>query len=129
MFEKALEEPTDARFVIGAFDGDALIGICGFVPLVWDAFRDFANTGTLIQMYVRAAYRGKKIGLGLAQAVLQEAFQIPGIDRILLTVVPDNSNAIRVYEQASFKVASPAKELSPENAEKVMVARRLENKG
>ena len=32
MFEKALEQPVDDRFVIGAFDQKVLIGICGFIP-------------------------------------------------------------------------------------------------
>ena len=36
MFEKHLENPTDNRFVMGAFDRDELIGICGFVPIAND---------------------------------------------------------------------------------------------
>ena len=36
MFEKALEQLVDARFVIGAFDHDELTGIFGFIPFVPD---------------------------------------------------------------------------------------------
>ena len=34
MFEKALEQPVDARFVIGAFEHDDRPGICDFIPFV-----------------------------------------------------------------------------------------------
>lgn len=102
MFEKALDGPVDDRFVIGAFDRQALIGICGFIPFVSDYHHEFSKAGTLIQMYVRPAYRGRKIGLGLVKALLQEAFKIAGIEQIVLGVKEGNISAIRVYEQAGF---------------------------
>ena len=52
MFEKALEQPMDDRFLIGAFDQHELIGICGFVPLA--SFQpELAGVGEIIQVYVR----------------------------------------------------------------------------
>ena len=68
MFEKALEQPVDDRFVIGAFDQKQLIGICGFIPFVPDTSQDFGAAGALIQMYVRSTYSGQKIGLRLVEA-------------------------------------------------------------
>lgn len=103
MFEAAIEEPVDERFVIGAYDGEALIGICGFLPFVSKDFAELERTGTIIQMYVRAAYRSRKIGLGLTKAVLEEGFKNPEIQQILLGVKKGNVSAQRVYEQAGFR--------------------------
>lgn len=103
MFEKALEQPFDERFVIGAFDQKALIGICGFIPFVLDNNLDLSNVGTIIQMYVRAMYSGRKIGLNLVKATIREAFTLPDIEQIMLGVKEGNLSAVRVYEQAGFQ--------------------------
>lgn len=100
MFEKALVQPYDKRFVLGAFSQDELIGICGFVPS--NDF-DLLHTGTLIQMYVKATYHGRKIGLNLVKALLQAAFNIPAIEQVVLGVNVGNLGAIRVYGQAGFQ--------------------------
>ncbi len=102
MFENAIEQPYDDRFVIGAFNQKSLIGICGFVPLAIEYFQDLENAGTIIQMYVKSAYRGRKIGLNLVKTVVDEAFTLPQISVIVLGVKEDNISAIRVYEQAGF---------------------------
>jgi len=110
MFEGALEAPVDERFVIGAFDQGLLIGICGFVPVVDIVDQDPQNAGTLIQMYVRKAYRGRKVGLRLVQATIQGAFSNPSIEQIILGVQNDNLSAIRVYEAAGFRTYDPLPE-------------------
>ena len=102
MFEKAIEQPVDDRFVIGAFDQQVLIGICGFVPFVLDNNPDLGKTGAIIQMYVKPAYSGRKIGLNLVKAVIQEAFKISDLEQIVLGVQEGNVRAIRIYEQAGF---------------------------
>lgn len=103
MFEAAIEEPVDERFVIGSYDGEDLVGIFGYVPFVMDDSLEPGSAGTLIQMYVRPAYRGKKIGLGLTEAVVEEAFKDPEITQIVLGVKEGNVTAIRVYEEAGFQ--------------------------
>jgi ribosomal protein S18 acetylase RimI-like enzyme len=107
MFEKAIEKPYDDRYVIGAFHKKVLIGICGFVPFALDTFPDMENTGTIIQMYVRSAYRGRKIGLNLVKTVVDEAFKLPDIRQIVLGVREENTSAIRVYERAGFLIFNP----------------------
>jgi ribosomal protein S18 acetylase RimI-like enzyme len=107
MFEKALEQPTDDRFVVGAFDRQALIGICGFIPFALDNKRQLRNTGAIIQMYVKPAYRGRKIGLSLVKAAIDEAFNLAAIEQIVLGVKAGNMSAIRVYEQAGFQTYQP----------------------
>jgi ribosomal protein S18 acetylase RimI-like enzyme len=103
MFEKALEQPVDERFVVGAFDHAKMIGICGFVPFALDEALDLEHAGTIIQMYVKSTYRGQRIGLGLVQMTVREAFKVPGIEQVVLGVKEGNLSAIRVYEQAGFE--------------------------
>jgi ribosomal protein S18 acetylase RimI-like enzyme len=104
MFEKALEQPLDDRFVMGAFDQHILIGICGFLPFVPENNQQLKNTGTVIQVYVKSEYRGRKIGLGLIKAVLHEAFKIPNMEQVVLGVHKGNMSAIRIYEQAGLQI-------------------------
>jgi ribosomal-protein-alanine N-acetyltransferase len=108
MFEQAMEQPVDDRFVIGAFDGEVLIGICGFLPFAPDDFLVSGNAGTIIQMVVQPAYRGRKLGLGLVDAVLAEAFKNPDMEKVVLGVKEGNLSAIRVYEQAGFRTYKTA---------------------
>jgi RimJ/RimL family protein N-acetyltransferase len=105
--ERSIKQQDANTFAIGAFAEDSLIdisgliGICGFV-----AHNDYGldQTGTLIQMYVKEAFGGQKIGLGLTKAILSGAFTLANINHIILGVHPHNSKAIRVYEQAGFQV-------------------------
>ena len=101
MFERALVRPYDDRFLFGAFDGRTLIGICGCVPLQ-DDDGTYSGQAEIIQVYVRAAYSGRKIGLRLVTAVVEEAFKLPYIQQVVLGVKENNLSAIRVYEQAGF---------------------------
>lgn len=112
MFEKALEQPIDDRFVMGAIDQTNLdqkdlIGICGFVPLIPDSELKTASSGIIIQVYVKAAYSGKRVGLGLLKATTAEAFKTTAVTQIILGVREGNMSAIRVYEQAGFETYTP----------------------
>ena len=104
MFEKALEQPVDDRFIMGAFDRHLLIGICGFLPFVEENNQQLKNSGTIIQVYVKSEYRGRKTGLSLIKAVLHEAFKIPNMEQVVLGVHKGNMSAIRIYEQAGFQI-------------------------
>jgi ribosomal protein S18 acetylase RimI-like enzyme len=88
---------------MGAFEDRELIGICGFLPFVTQKNIVLSDSGEIIQMYVKSAYRGKKIGLHLVEAVVEQAFRLPAIKQILLGVMEGNISAIRVYEQAGFE--------------------------
>lgn len=105
MFERAFEGQMQDRFVIGAFDNDTLIGISGFVPHVPEEGQpQVSNAGMIIQVYVKAKYRGRKIGLILTNFTIDEAFKMKGIDLIILGVKKGNISALRVYEQAGFQI-------------------------
>jgi hypothetical protein len=56
MFQIAFEKPLDCRFLMGTFDQDKLVGICGFVPEAGEYFPGLENTGSLIQMYIKPEY-------------------------------------------------------------------------
>ncbi len=98
-FEKFIDSTARTAFVLGAFDGDGLIGICRF------AQEDKTKTrhrGSIQSMYVRSAYGGQGVGRLLLQQVVTEAFANPDIQLILLGVVAGNAAANRLYERLGF---------------------------
>lgn len=105
-FERALEERVKEQFLVGAFDGGVLIGICGFVPLL-NKREKLPGSGEIIQVYVKAAYGGRKIGVSLVKATLNKAFQREEIELIILRVRRDNASAVRIYRQAGFQTFIP----------------------
>jgi len=98
--EESIEQQANGKFVIGVFNGEELIGICGFSQEPRPKTR---HIGTIIQMYVRAEYGGKGIGLELLKMAIHEGFKIPEIEQLLLGVVATNKSANRIYEQAGFQ--------------------------
>lgn len=102
--EPIIKKQDAEWFVIGAFAGEELIGICAFVP--HNEF-NLDQTGILIQMYVKEAFSGQKIGLGLTQALVTEALKLPDISQVMLEVNPKNAKAVHVYEQAGFERFTP----------------------
>lgn len=98
-WETFIETQDPHRFTVGAFDDEALIGICG-VNLETRAKTQ--HIGEIIQMYVKPEYSGKKLGLKLIQAAIAEAFKNPLVEQLLLNVVTTNISANRVYEEAGF---------------------------
>jgi RimJ/RimL family protein N-acetyltransferase len=99
-FENYIEQQTPGKFIAGAFDGETLMGICGFAG---DDTKRNRHKGTIIQMYVRPAYSGRRIGLALLQATMNAAFALPGVEQLVLGVVTANIRAVKVYEQAGFE--------------------------
>ena len=99
-YEIYIEQQPDDRFIVGAFDGETLIGICGFFG---DNTKKNMHKGTIIQMYVKPMYAGKGIGLQLLRATIDEAFKIPRIEQLILGVIANNHAAVKTYERAGFK--------------------------
>ena len=98
--EISIEEGGADTFMMGAFDAEKLIGLCGFTR---DLRPKVQHRGLIIQMYILPAYQGKKLGLQLLQATTAEAFKIPEVEQIVLGVITHNISAIKTYEQAGFK--------------------------
>lgn len=82
---------------VGCFDGDALVGfiLCGFREKAEGATLYDAGTGVL------PSYRGKHIGSGMLEWLLQAARK-QGIERFLLEVLEHNEPAIHLYEKHGF---------------------------
>ena len=59
------------------------------------------------RLFVRKGFRGKRIGKGLAERVLEEARQI-GYWRVRLDTTPEMKNTFRLYQNLGFKPIDPA---------------------
>ena len=99
-FEANIEQQLNSKFIIGAFDGEKLIGICGFAQ---ETRVKVKHRGLIIQMYIQPQYQGKKLGLQLLQTTIHEAFKLPDLEQIVLGVITTNESAKKIYEQAGFK--------------------------
>ncbi len=94
-----IEERNPERFIVGAFDQNKLIGLCGFVRLADMRCR---HRGEIIQMYVKNEYQGKNIGFQLLQATIEKAFLLAGLEQIELGVMTHVPSACRLYEKSGF---------------------------
>lgn len=99
-FEEYIAQNSPGAFMMGAFDNEKLIGICGF-------FREqkvkCRHIGEIVQMYVQPGYSGMGIGYDLLISTVKESFKIPGIEQLTLGVVASNISANKIYEKAGFK--------------------------
>ena len=99
-FEEIIEQNTADVFFFGAFNGDDLIGVAGFVRGNRTKTR---HRGELVSMYVNPEFQGQKVGENLLRALVKAAFDLEGIEQIHLTVVADNRSAERLYERVGFE--------------------------
>lgn len=60
------------------------------------------NEGWILSLATKSEYRGHGIGTKLCKSLLN----LINIDSILLTVHPDNSGAIHIYEKLGFKTSA-----------------------
>ena len=101
-FEDWIEEGSPEAFMIGAFDGERLVGIVGFMR---EERRKTRHRGKIVQMYVDPGYRGRDVGEGLLRLAIETAFRMDGIEQAELGVVTENAAAIRLYERLGFRRA------------------------
>lgn len=123
MFEKVLEERAGDKFVMGVFDQEQLIGICGFLPFIPHSDQISSDTAVLIQVYVQQKYSNNRIGLSLIQATVSEGFNATAVDKIILEVKAKNTSAIRVYKQAGFRTYTPSTSDRDENTVYMVIHR------
>ncbi len=93
------DEPDAAKFVLGAFEEDTLIGAVG---LSFERREKARHKATLFGMYVRPPWRGRGIGRRLVSAALTHASERPGVTVIQLTVTEGNAHALALYESCGF---------------------------
>ena len=61
------------------------------------------HKATLIAVYVEPAFRGHGVGQKLVETSLMDAFNVPHIKSVKLTVTSDNAPAIALYERMGFE--------------------------
>ena len=93
-------DPTD-EFMLGAFDGEQLVGMVGF-------YRERAmkqrHRGNVISMYVAPEARGQGAGQALLLEVIRRAQTIVGLEQLLLGVMVTQTAARKLYEALGFVV-------------------------
>ncbi len=99
-YEEFIEQQSPDKFIIGAFDNEKLIGICGFFR---ELKRKNRHIGLIIQMHVKPEYANKGIGFNLLRAMAEEAFKLEGIEQLTLGVVSTNISANKIYEKLGFR--------------------------
>lgn len=91
----------ERRFVLGAFDNGAIVGVVG---LYAENRRKLAHKATIWGMFVMPEYRGK----GIAKALMREAIfrggAIEDVEQINLCVVSDNRDALNLYLLLGFEI-------------------------
>jgi putative acetyltransferase len=103
-FEKELVElpgeyaRPSGRLLV-AFDGDDVAG-CGALRRV------DSEVCEMKRLYVRPEHHGKKIGVGLAQALIEQAKEA-SYARMRLDTMPSMQKAIALYRSIGFKEISP----------------------
>jgi RimJ/RimL family protein N-acetyltransferase len=99
-FEKLLKSEDKDSFMMGAFDSERLIGLCGFHR---EDRMKTRHRGEIVQMYIHKDYTDQHIGSRLLKATIENALLNPGIEQINLSVVYQNERANAVYDHLGFK--------------------------
>lgn len=89
---------ADTR-IVGAFDGDVLIGIGGIVR---DPRIKLRHKALLFGMFVAPKAAGRGIGLAIVDALIAEATGF--VSSLHLTLMADNDRARALYERSGFVV-------------------------
>ena len=100
-FEGIIKQQLPDQFIMGAFQANQLLGICGFYR---NQDEREQHKGAIIQMYVRPSFQGQKIGYALLKATLERGFHLPEVERINLGVYAHNIAAIQIYKKVGFEV-------------------------
>jgi ribosomal protein S18 acetylase RimI-like enzyme len=91
----------DGNFVIGAFEGERSVGMCGFYR---ETLLKRRHKGHLWGVFVLPAARGKGLGRALAERAIAAARELPDLKSIQLTVSVTRDAARGLYRQLGFRV-------------------------
>ena len=105
------QETIDGRFqsswsrphswILGAFDGDELVGMIGFFRGEREKARHRAQ---IWGMYVRSTHRRKGVGRELLERAVDEMRSWPGVIKATLSVVTENEPAKSLYRDVGFEL-------------------------
>ncbi len=87
-------------FTLGAFEGDALIGIATFIR---ESGTKDRHKGRIYGVYVKPAHRQKKIGKALIESLLRKVREDSSIEQVLISVTTRQDAARRLYRSIGFQ--------------------------
>jgi len=90
----------DRRFILGAFDGDCIVGMVG---LYAEKRAKLEHKATIWGMFVLPEYRGRGIAKSLMREAIFRAGAIEAVEQINLCVVSNNIEAKNLYELLGFE--------------------------
>lgn len=96
--ERRLQSQVDAA-VLGAFDGDVLVGLVGVQR---EPMRKLAHKAFVWGVYVAPESRGRGVGGQLLARALDHAVQALGVRQVNLGVNTHNTAAIALYRRLGF---------------------------
>jgi ribosomal protein S18 acetylase RimI-like enzyme len=91
----------DGNFVIGAFEHDGALGMCGFYRETLPKRR---HKGHLWGVFVAPVARGRGLGCALAERAIETARRLPDLKSIQLTVSITQDVARQLYRKLGFRV-------------------------
>jgi ribosomal protein S18 acetylase RimI-like enzyme len=89
------------RFVVGAIEKSALVGMAGFYR---EPHKKHRHKGRVWGVYVTEHNRGRGVGRALLTQLLQNARSVPDLSCILLSVAVTQETARRLYVNSGFRV-------------------------
>lgn len=87
-------------FTFGAFVESKLVGV---ITLLTEKTLKLRHRATIVAMFVTPELRGKGIAKKLMNEAINLAKNLEGIEQIHLTVVSQNSSAVRLYSSLGFE--------------------------
>ena len=99
--EAALDDPDEGNFVLGAFAGEALIGIAA---LESGDLVKIRHVGRIASVFVHPAERRRGLGAGLMTALTERAAAGGRVVTLRLEVVADNQAAVALYRRLGFSI-------------------------
>lgn len=93
-----VDNPGD-RFVLGAFDGDTLVGLIGFRR---EGKARVRHKGGLWGFFVHPDHRRRGVGDALLQGALEAARAGEGMRYVRVVVTLANKDAVRRFESSGF---------------------------
>jgi ribosomal protein S18 acetylase RimI-like enzyme len=98
--EKWQERASDPnRFFLVAKDGERIVGLVGIAKS-----RDLGeeDVSILLSMYVNREYRGRGIGKALVKSAIDQAREIPQMNKVKLWVHEEQVEAFSLYKSCGF---------------------------
>jgi ribosomal protein S18 acetylase RimI-like enzyme len=91
---------SDDDFVLGAFDGEQLVGMAGFFRRQGEKI---CHRGEIWGVYIGKQHRGKGSGQSLLAELINQLRSVAGLEQVALGVSAGNTAAKRLYESLGFE--------------------------